>query len=77
MERRRPIARWDVERITSDMAQRSWNAQALARAAGVSPKTVNRFLDGTVQTAKTAGKIAAAFGYTTPRRYLSHVEAVA
>jgi plasmid maintenance system antidote protein VapI len=58
------------------MALRRWNAQDLARASNLSPKTINRFLDGTVQTTKTAGKIADAFGYSV-KRYLSHVEAVA
>lgn len=59
------------------MAHRGWNTVALARAAGLTYKTADRFLRGDVQTPKTAAKIAAAFGYTTTRRYLLHVEAVA
>jgi plasmid maintenance system antidote protein VapI len=58
------------------MALRRMNSVTLARAAGVSGKTVDRFLTGERQTSKTAGKLADALGFSV-RRYLSHVEAVA
>ncbi len=58
------------------MAVRRWNTAALARAAGISHKTADRFLTGQVQTPKTAGLIADALGFSV-RRYFSHVEAVA
>lgn len=58
------------------MALRRWNAHDLAVRAGKSHKTVSRFLKGEVQTAKTAGAIADAFGYSV-RRYLHSIEAVA
>lgn len=72
----RPTPRWNTSLIVADMTKRRMNAQALARAAGVTPKTINRFLDGSVQTTKTAGKIADAFGVRLTR-YLTHIEAVA
>ena len=58
------------------MALRRWNTATLAKQAGISYKTVDRFLRGEVQTAKTAGLIADALGYSV-RRYFSHIEAVA
>jgi transcriptional regulator with XRE-family HTH domain len=57
------------------MALRRWNTAALARNAGISYKTADRFLRGEIQTPKTAGCIADALGYSV-RRYFSHVEAV-
>lgn len=74
--KRKPRARYDVERIVADMAIRGWNNGDLARAASISSMTVTRFLRGEAQTAKTAERIARALGYTV-RRYFSHVEAVA
>ena len=76
MASRKPKARWNVERITGDMALKGWNTSALARAAGISPKTADRFLRGQVQTAKTATRIAVALGYSA-KRYFSHVEVAA
>ena len=73
----RPRASYDVARIVSDMTLRGWNDFELARRAGVSSKTITRFLDGEVQTAKVAKRIAEALGRKTVRRYLSRVEAVA
>lgn len=67
---------WNTERLVQDMALRGWNDQDVARRAGLSYKTVERFRTGETQTAKTALKIATAFGYSV-RRYFSHVEAVA
>lgn len=72
----KPKACWNVERITADMALRRWNTGTLAKRAGISHKTVDRFLSGQVQTSKTAGLIADALGYSV-KRYFSHVEAVA
>lgn len=73
---KRQRARYNVERIVEDMALRGWNNSDLARNAKVSPMTVTRFLRGEAQTAKTADRIARAFGHTI-RRYFSHIEAVA
>lgn len=69
----RPTPRWNVERLVRDMTLRCMNAQTLAARAGVTPKTVNRFLDGSTQTTKTAGKIAGALGYSV-KRYLVRIE---
>ena len=55
------------------MALRGWNETDLARAAGLSYRTIGRFLGGQ-QTAKTAARIAAALGHPV-KRYFSHVEA--
>ncbi len=73
----KPKAQWNVELVTTDMASRGWNSAVLAKEAGVAQKTIDRFLDGTVQTAKTALAIAEAFGYKTTSRYLLGVESVA
>ncbi len=66
--------RFNPRRIRSDMDLRGWNSTRLALAAGVSMPTISRFLNGQVQTAKTAGKIAEALGYPI-KRYYSQVEA--
>lgn len=71
---KRPRARYNVERIEADMADRKWNDADLARAAGVSEMTISRFMRGETQTKKVAGKIADAFGFSV-KRYFSHVEA--
>lgn len=65
-----------VDRLVADMTLRGWNDTELARAAGVSSPTVTRFKRGDYQTARTAERFARALGYS-PRRYFSHVEAVA
>jgi lambda repressor-like predicted transcriptional regulator len=67
---------WNAERLAADMAIRGWNNHELARRAGLSYKTVERFVTGETQTSKTAVKLATALGYSV-RRYFSHVEAVA
>lgn len=76
VERRRPRPCWNVALLTADMTLRGWNAQDFARRARIAPKTVNRFLDESVQTTKTAKKLARALGHPLDR-YLSHVEAIA
>ena len=69
----KPKPKFSVERVAADMALRGWNETDLARAAGLSSRTIGRFLSGQ-QTAKAAGRIAVALGYSL-RRYFSHVEA--
>ena len=69
----KPKPRFKVERVAADMALRGWNDTQLAQAAGLSARTVGRFLSGQ-QTAKTAERIATALGYSI-KRYFSHVEA--
>lgn len=69
----KPKPRFDAHRVAKDMALRGWNDTDLARAAGLSSRTVGRFLNGE-QTAKTADRLARALGYSI-RRYFSHVEA--
>lgn len=56
--------------MVSDMAARGMVALDVAKAQGMAPSTVTRFLNGELQTPKTAKKIANTLGYTTPRRYL-------
>lgn len=73
---KQPKPRFNADRVAADMALKGWNNVDLARAAGISDKTVTRFLSGEVQTAKTAQLMARALGYTV-KRYFSHVEAVA
>ncbi len=65
----KPTVRFDTPRLVTDMAARGWQATDLARIAGVSDKTVSRFLRSEIQTAPTAQKLATALGYTV-RRYL-------
>lgn len=71
--RRRPRATFDTGQVVADMAVRGWNANALAARASLSPATVCYFLRGERQTAKTAGAIAKALGYSA-RRYFAGVE---
>lgn len=72
----RPKPKWNVALLTADFTLRGWNAQELARRSRLSPKTVNRFLDGSVQTTKTMTALAKALKHPLDR-YLLHVEAVA
>lgn len=76
--KQQPRVIWDTKRVVTDMALRTppWNTAQLAKRAGLHYKTVDRFLNGEVQTAKTAAKIADAMGYSV-RRYFSHVETAA
>ena len=69
-----PRAHYDTQKLAEDMALRGLNYTSLAKAAQLSVKTVSAFVAGRVQTAKTAGKLALALGYTT-RRYLIRQEA--
>ena len=64
-----------MERIAADIALRRWNERDLAVRAGVATKTIHRFLAGTVQTTKTAGKIADALGYSVKRYFAGVVAA--
>lgn len=50
-----------IDVIQSDMRRRGWLPTDLAQAAHVSLPTITRFLNGDVQTARTAKKIAGAF----------------
>lgn len=67
---------YDTERIREDISLRGWLQNDLARAAGVSPQVISYFMSGKVQTARTAGKVAMALGYTV-RRYLISARRVA
>lgn len=66
MDYLRPL-KFDGERLRLDMTKRGWNSQELARQAGVTPKTVYRFLSGEVRTAKMAKVLAEALGYPIDR----------
>jgi transcriptional regulator with XRE-family HTH domain len=68
---------YDVNRLREDMALRGWMQNDLARAANVVPQTVSNFISGKSQTAKTAGKLARALGYTVRRYLISNRKAVA
>lgn len=61
--------RFDTDKIRLDMAEKGWMGVDLARAADVSNMTVSRFLSGETQSARMAGRIARALGYSV-RRYL-------
>ncbi len=60
---------FNTDLMVEDMTAKGWLPTDLAKEAEVSDMTISRFLRGHTQTARTAGKIAAALGYTT-RRYL-------
>lgn len=62
---------YDTERVREDISLRGWMQNDLARAAGVSAQTISYFMSGQVQTARTAGKIAMALGYTVKRYLIS------
>lgn len=61
---------YDVALLKQDMARRGWLPTHLARAAGVSDMTVSRFLNGDIQTAPTAKKLAEALGRNVSRYIL-------
>jgi alpha-D-ribose 1-methylphosphonate 5-triphosphate synthase subunit PhnG len=73
---RKPKAVWNVERFVEDMAVRRMNELGLARASGLAHPTIRKFLDGEVQTSKTAGKMADALGHPI-RRYLLRIQRAA
>ena len=62
--------------MTADMTGGGWSVVDLARKAGLSYKTADRFLSGDVQTTKTAAKLAAALGRPITR-YLLRIKVVA
>jgi transcriptional regulator with XRE-family HTH domain len=66
---RKPAVKFNAHRLTVDLANRGLAATDLARLAGVSDKTVSRFLRSETQTAATAKKLAEALGYSV-RRYV-------
>jgi transcriptional regulator with XRE-family HTH domain len=65
-----PRFTYDAALMAEDLAGRGWTPKDLAKRAKVADVTVYRFLSGEFQTPKTAKKLAAALGYTSPRRYL-------
>lgn len=68
---------YDTDRIREDISLRGWMQNDLARAAGVSEQAISYFMSGRVQTARTAGKIARALGYTVKRYLISARRSVA
>ncbi len=67
-----PAPRWNIVKLISDMVDKGWDVQTFAREAGLSPMTAHRFLDGRVQTVKTAKKLADALKRPV-RRYVLKV----
>lgn len=61
--------RFDGSKAAYDMAAKGWEIVDLARHSGLSVRTVYRFVNGQVQTARTARAIAKALGFAV-RRYL-------
>lgn len=61
--------RFDGGKVAVDMALKGWEVPDLAARAGVSIRTIYRFIGNEKQTPKTAKKIAAALGFSI-RRYL-------
>lgn len=59
------------------MVLRGWLASDLARKAEVSEMAVSNFLRGRHQTARTAKKLADAFGYSVKRYLISSRRKVA
>lgn len=64
---------FDGAKAAYDMAAKGWEVADLARESKLSVRTVYRFLNGEVQTKKTARAIAEAMGFAV-RRYLKAVE---
>jgi len=77
METARP--RFDGAKVLADATARGWDIRAFAvrTKPRLHPTTIRRFVSGEVQTTKTAGILAKALGYQTPRRYLLGVGEVA
>lgn len=61
--------RFDGTKVAYDMTAKTWEIADLARNSGLSVRTVYRFINGEVQTRKTAKAIAAALGFSI-RRYM-------
>lgn len=72
MGTRQPKPRYDGVKVVRDMAAKGWETKDLAAATGKSHMTIRRFLQGEVQTTKTATAIAGALGFE-PGRYLAGV----
>lgn len=73
---KRPIPVFNTARIVEDMTSKGLDIMALARITGRHHATIRRFLEGSVQTTKTATQIAGALGYSV-RRYVSGVKEAA
>lgn len=72
----RPTPMFDAAKMVGDMTAKGWEITRLAAESHLSHMTVRRFLDGSVQTTKTATRIAGALGYSI-RRYLAGVREAA
>ncbi|MCL4763012.1 MAG: helix-turn-helix domain-containing protein, partial [Burkholderiales bacterium] len=57
-----PRVRYDVQRLAEDIAGRGWSIEQAAFKAGVSFRTVYRFLYGEFQTVRTIRLMAKALG---------------
>jgi transcriptional regulator with XRE-family HTH domain len=62
-------SRYDIAKMTDDMAAKGWIQQDLADKAHVSHMSVSRFLRGERQTNRMAKRLSQALGYSV-RRYL-------
>jgi transcriptional regulator with XRE-family HTH domain len=68
--------RYDEALMLRDIAERGTNAYQLAIKAKLSPTTVNNFLNGRRQTAKTMHKLAKALRARPAQDYIIGVERV-
>lgn len=66
--------RFDLQKMTEDLAEKNWTKKTLARRARVATMTVIRFMKGERQQPATAAKLAKALGYESARRYLIREE---
>lgn len=71
-----PAVRFNVQLIVEDMVAKGWDVDGLASAAGLSQRTVYRFVSGELQTIRSGRLIAKALGRSA-RRYVIPTEEAA
>lgn len=69
---KRPIPVFDAAQVVADMTAKGLDINGLTLRTGLGHMTIRRFLDGSIQTTKTATRIADALGYSV-RRYFAGV----
>ena len=71
----KPKAQFNGARILEDAALKGWTVNELSKRAKLADATTAKFLDGRVQTAKSAHKLAAALGHSVRRYFVGVVAA--
>lgn len=72
-----PSIKFDSQLVAEDMAARGWEPKQLAVRAGISTRTLYRFMSGELQTVGVARRVAEALGFETPERYVIRTSSAA